>query len=65
MRGVFGRVWFGVWLGCFTAAAAQLPPEILMDKYLRQAEQLVAGEGLPGSTGRHGEARRLTSGARP
>ena len=49
MRGVFGRVWFGVWLGCFTAAAAQLPPEILMDKYLRQAEQLVREKDYPGA----------------
>ena len=49
MRGVFGRVWFGVWLGCFTAAAAQLPPEILMDKYLRQAEQLVQEKDYPGA----------------
>ena len=49
MRGVFGRVWFGVWLGCFTAAAAQLPPEILMDKHLRQAEQLVREKDYPGA----------------
>ncbi len=49
MRGVFGRVWFGVWLGCFAAAAAQLPPEILMDKYLRQAEQLVQEKDYPGA----------------
>ena len=49
MRGVVGRVWFGVWLGCFTAAAAQLPPEILMDKYLRQAEQLVREKDYPGA----------------
>ena len=49
MRGVFGRVWFGVWLGCFTTAAAQLPPEILMDKHLRQAEQLVREKDYPGA----------------
>ena len=31
---------FAVWLGCITAAAAQLPPDVLMDKYLLQAEML-------------------------
>ena len=25
---VIGSVFFGIWLGCFTVAAAQLPPEI-------------------------------------
>ena len=39
-RGVIGRIVLGVWLGCVTAAA-QLPPEVLVDKYLRQAERLV------------------------
>ncbi len=33
---------FAVWLGCITAAAAQLPPEILADQYLLQAEQQIA-----------------------
>ena len=39
-RGVMGRVVLGVWLGYFTAAAAQLPPEVLVDKYLLQAQML-------------------------
>ena len=46
---VIGRVVLGVWLGCFAAAAAQLPPEILVDKYLRQAEQLVREKDYPGA----------------
>ena len=41
-RGVVGRAVLGVWLGCFTAAAAQLPPEIMADRYLVEAEQLIA-----------------------
>ena len=36
-RGVIGRVVLGVWLGCVTAAAAQLPPEIQMDRHLVRA----------------------------
>ena len=30
----------GIWLACLTAAAAQLPPEVLVDKYLLQAQML-------------------------
>ena len=41
MMGVIGRIWFGVWLGCFTAAAAQLPPDMMVDRYLVQVERLV------------------------
>ena len=37
---VIGRVVLGVWLGCFTAAAGQLPPEIQVDKLLLQAKML-------------------------
>ena len=40
MLGVIGRVGFGVWLGCFTAAGAQLPPDVMVDKYLLQAKML-------------------------
>ena len=40
MRGVITRVGFGIWLGCFTAAAAQLPPDVMVDKYLLQARML-------------------------
>ena len=39
MRGMIGSVL--VLLGFFTVAAAQLPPEILLDAYLLQAEQAV------------------------
>ena len=49
MRGVFGRVWFGIWLGCFTAAAAQLPPEILVDRYLLRADRLMEAEDPKGA----------------
>ena len=38
-RGVIGRIVLGIWLGCITAAA-QLPPEVLVDKYLLQAQML-------------------------
>ena len=33
-----------VLLGVFTVVAAQLPPEILVDRYLLRAERLMAGE---------------------
>ena len=39
-RGAIGRTVLGVWLGCLTATAAQLPPEVLVDKYLLQAQML-------------------------
>ena len=48
-RGVIGSVFFGVWLGCFMAAAAQLPPEIMGDKLLHQAEQLVRDQDYRGA----------------
>lgn len=38
-RGVVGKTVLGIWLGCITAAA-QLPPEVLVDKYLLQAQML-------------------------
>ena len=37
---VIGRVVLGVWLGCFAAAAAQLPPDVMVDKYLLEAKML-------------------------
>ncbi len=40
MRGAIPRVGFGVWLGCFTAEAAQLLPDVMVDKYLLQAKML-------------------------
>ena len=41
MRGVIGTVCLGVWLGWVTGAAAQLPPEIQVDRYLLRAERLM------------------------
>ena len=40
MREMIGRVWFGICLGCATAAASQLPPDMLVDRYLVQVERL-------------------------
>ena len=37
---VIGRVVLGVWLGHFTASAAQLPPDVMVDKHLLQARML-------------------------
>lgn len=48
-REVIGRVVLGVWLGCVTSAAAQLPPEIMSDKLLHQAEQLVRDQDYQGA----------------
>ena len=39
-RRAVARVWFGICLGCFSATAAQLPPDVLVDKYLLQAKML-------------------------
>ena len=44
MRGMIASVLVLVALGVFTVAAAQLPPEIMMDRHLLQAEQLMAEE---------------------
>ena len=38
---VIGRVVLGIWLGYATAATAQLPPEIMMDRYLLRAERML------------------------
>ena len=40
MQRVIGWSWIVVWLGCLTLSAAQLPPEMLVDKYLLQAQML-------------------------
>ena len=40
-KGVIGSVLLGVWLGCFTAASAQLPPQILLDRYLITLERFI------------------------
>ena len=39
-KGALGSVCVGVWLGGFTAAAVQLPPDMMVDKYLLQAQML-------------------------
>ena len=41
MRRIISSVAVSVLLGGFTGAAAQLPPDILADSYLLQAEQAV------------------------
>ena len=48
-RGVIGRVVLGVWLGCFTAAAGQLPPDIQVDRYLLRAERLMEAKDPKGA----------------
>ena len=40
MRIVIGWIWIVVWLGCLTLSAAQLPPDVLVDKYLLQSQML-------------------------
>ena len=42
MRRVIGSFLLAVLLGAFIDAAAQLPPEIMADRYLVEAEQLIA-----------------------
>ena len=39
-KGALGSVCVAVWLGGFTAAAVQLPPDMMVDKYLLQAQML-------------------------
>ena len=51
--GVIGRVVLGVWLGCCTVAAAQLPPEIMADRHMIRLDRLI-------SENRHQEAYQLT-----
>ena len=41
MRGVIARICLGVWLSCITGVAAQLPPEIMVDRYLLRADRLM------------------------
>ena len=41
MRKVIRSFFISVFLGLFAVASAQLPPEIMVDKYLLQAEQLL------------------------
>ena len=49
MRGVIGTVFLGVWLGWGTGAAAQLPPEIQVDRYLLRAERLMEAKDPKGA----------------
>ena len=42
MRRLISSVAVSVLLGGFTVAAAQLPPEIMVDRYLLQAERFLA-----------------------
>ena len=55
MRRVIGSVLFGVWLGCFTVASGQLPPEVLVDQYLLRADRLMEAEDPKGALGELGK----------
>ena len=46
---VFRSFFIVVLLGSFTLASAQLPPEILVDKHLIEAEQLHAAKDYAGA----------------
>ena len=48
-REVMGRVVLGVWLGCAASAAAQLPPEIMVDRYLLRAERMMEAKDPKGA----------------
>ena len=47
MREVIARAWFGVWLGCCTAVAAQIPSDVMVDRYLLQARMLSEENARP------------------
>ena len=49
MRGMIGSVLVLVSMGFFTVAAAQLPPEILLDSYMLQVQQAVRDGDLAGA----------------
>ena len=49
MREVIRNFFIAVLLGFFTVASAQLPPEMMADKYLIQAEQLHAAKDYAGA----------------
>ena len=44
-REVIGRIVLAVWLGCLSVTAAQLPPEIMMDRHLLRAERMMEAKG--------------------
>lgn len=47
--GLIGSVSFGVWLGGFMVAVAQLPPEIMVDRHLLRAERLMEDKDPKGA----------------
>ena len=49
MRRVIGWSWIVVWLGCLTVSATQLPPDVLVDKYLLQAKLLSEEKNYKGA----------------
>ena len=48
-RGLIGGVLFGLWLGGFMVAVAQLPPEVMVDRYLLRAERLMVDKNPKGA----------------
>ena len=48
-RGMIGSALIGIWLGCVTAAAVQLPPEIEVDRYLLRADRLMEADDAKGA----------------
>ena len=46
---VIGSVWVAFWLGFYSVAAAQLPPEVMVDRYLLQTERLMAKKDHEGA----------------
>ena len=47
--GVIGKVVLGIWLACLTTAAAQLPPDVLVDQYLLRADRLMEAKDAKGA----------------
>ena len=47
---VLGGFCVAVWLGCVTATAGQLPPEIQVDRYLLRAERLMEAKEPKGGS---------------
>ena len=51
MRTTIASAVFAIWLGCFTVATAQLPPEIMVDRYQLRADQLMKAKDPKGALG--------------
>ena len=49
MPRVIAAFLFGVWLGCLTTGVAQLPPDVLVDQYLLQADRLMEAKDAKGA----------------